>query len=126
MQVSDWSARNNMIKSLNAIRNRRFAIVTAVYWFLLLYIIAALVWWFIELERQNREMAAIKLHSITATDTSYQHEVNKLNDETRRHTVQYAMEGITFLALIMLSAGYVYRALRRQIRFCLLYTSPSP
>ena len=105
-----------MIKSLNAIRNRRFAIVTAVYWFLLLYIIAALVWWFIELERQNREMAAIKLHSIKATETSYQHEVNKLNDETRRHTVQYAMEGITFLALIMLSAGYVYRTLRRQIR----------
>ena len=105
-----------MIKSLNAIRIRRFAIVTAVYWFLLLYIIAALVWWFIELERQNRDMAAIKLHSIAANDTRYQHEIDKLNDETRRHTVQYAMEGITFLALIMLSAGYVYRTLRRQIR----------
>jgi len=60
-------------------------------------------------------MAAIKLHSIAVNDTKYQHEVDKLNDETRRHTVQYAMEGITFLALIMLSAGYVYRALRRQI-----------
>ena len=105
-----------MIKSLNAIRNRRLTIVTAVYWFLLLYIIAALVWWFIELERQNRDMAAIKLRSIAANESRYQQQVDKVNEETRRHTVQFAMEGITFLVLIMLSAGYVYRALRRQIR----------
>ena len=90
--------------------------MTAVYWFLLLYIIAALVWWFIELERQNRDMAAIKLRSIAANESRYQQQVDKVNEETRRHTVQFAMEGITFLVLIMLSAGYVYRALRRQIR----------
>ena len=105
-----------MIKSLNAIRNRRLTIVTVVYWFLLLYIIAALVWWFIELERQNRDMAAIQLGSISTTDSNYREKVDKINDQTRRHTTQFAMEGITFLVLIMLSAGYVYRALRRQIR----------
>jgi two-component system, OmpR family, sensor histidine kinase CiaH len=116
MRASGWSVQNNMIKRLNAIRNRRFAIVTAVYWFLLLYIIAALVWWFIELERQNRDMAAILLNSIPVNARNYQEQVYKVNDETRRHTVQFAMEGITFLVLIMLSAGYVYRALRRQIR----------
>src|SRR6478609_6648108 len=103
MRASGWSVQNNMIKRLNAIRNRRFAIVTAVYWFLLLYIIAALVWWFIELERQNRDMAAILLNSIPVNARNYQEQVYKVNDETRRHTVQFAMEGITFLVLIMLS-----------------------
>lgn len=92
------------------------AIATAVYWFLLVYIIAALVWWFIELERQNRDMAAVKLASIPSTSTNYQQQVEALRVESRRHTTQYLAEGITFLGLIMLSAGYVYRALRRQIR----------
>ncbi|HSB92624.1 MAG TPA: ATP-binding protein [Flavitalea sp.] len=105
-----------MIKRLKAFRNRRLTIVTAVYWFLLLYIIAALVWWFIELERQNRDMAAVRLNAVATNEAQQKEQVEKINEDTRRHTVQFAMEGITFLVLIMLSAGYVYRALRRQIR----------
>jgi len=116
MQASDWSVLNNMIKRLKAIRNRRLAVVTAVYWFLLVYIIAALVWWFIELERQNQQMTAIKINSISANQPGYQNLLAAINQEKKRHTFQFAMEGITFLGLIMLSAGYVYRALRRQIR----------
>lgn len=104
------------MKNLIAFRKRRLAVVTAVYWILLLYIIAALVWWFIELERQNRDMAELKTASLTSGTGAYVSELEKIRDEKRRHTTQYFMEGITFLALIMLGAGYVYRALRRQIK----------
>ena len=31
------------------------------FWILLIYVIAALVWWFISLERQSADMTALKL-----------------------------------------------------------------
>ncbi len=41
--------------------------VTIVYWLLLIYIIAALVWWFISLERQNAQMKDFHVKQLTAT-----------------------------------------------------------
>jgi len=37
---------------------------TVIYWMLLVYIIAALVWWFITLEKQNRKMANQQYQSL--------------------------------------------------------------
>lgn len=37
------------------------------FWILLVYVIAALVWWFVSLERQNHEMARLKLSELKKT-----------------------------------------------------------
>jgi hypothetical protein len=40
---------------------KTFTIIIVIYWVLLMYIMAALVWWFISLENQNREMTELRL-----------------------------------------------------------------
>jgi K+-sensing histidine kinase KdpD len=42
--------------------------------------------------------------------------MNYIEEEKRRNAAQYLGEGITFLALMLLGAVFVYRAVRRQIR----------
>lgn len=99
---------------------RKLAVATLVYWILLFYIIAALVWWFISLEKQNREMHALKLddlkiHAQTTGDNIDKATIS-LEQEKERNTTKYIAEGLTFLALILLGAGFVYRAVRRQLK----------
>lgn len=92
----------------------KLRLVTVVYWFLLLYIIAALIWWFIALERQNKRITEIRINA-----AEQQHDIKAMLDaiaEGNRKTAQYIGEGVTFLALIMVGAVFVYRAVRRQIR----------
>ena len=40
---------------------KRLLLITIAYWVFLIYIIAALVFWFIELNKQNRQMNNYKL-----------------------------------------------------------------
>ena len=40
---------------------------TLTYWLLLTYIVAAYVWWFISLERQNSQMRQFKLAQLEAS-----------------------------------------------------------
>lgn len=95
---------------------RKFAFITVVYWVLLLYMIAALVWWFVALNNQNADMAAFRLADINKDDPQYISKVEKINEAKKRKTAQYIGEGSTFLALILLGAVFVYRATRKQIK----------
>lgn len=99
---------------------RKLAVATLVYWTLLFYIIAALVWWFISLEKQNREMHALKLDDLKIHAQTTGEKIDKatilLEQEKERNTTKYIAEGLTFLALILLGAGFVYRAVRRQLK----------
>ena len=47
---------------------KRLRRATIIYWMLLLYIIAALVWWFISLENQNQEMTSLKYELLSKTN----------------------------------------------------------
>lgn len=102
--------------------NSRFTKAAVIFSLLLLYIIAALVWWFISLEKQNDEMLAYKLEKteeVIKIDNNLQHykvERHKAVDLHRRNRVKYAGEGIVFLGLILLGAFYVYRSMRQQIQ----------
>ncbi len=94
---------------------------TFLYWSLLLYVVAALIWWFISLEKQNHLLAEKDLASlqgkkayITATD--YQEQLRQIERRRTKNTTKYISEGITFLALIGISAVWVYRSVRRRIR----------
>lgn len=95
---------------------KRFIIVSIAYWFLLLYIIAALVWWFIALGNQNRQMTNYKLNELLLDDPAYLTKYERIQEEKKRKATAYIGEGITFLALTLIGALFVYRAVRRQIK----------
>jgi two-component system sensor histidine kinase CiaH len=91
-------------------------VASTVYWFLLFYIIAALVWWFITLENQNRSMANYRLNELKLYDPAYPAQYDTITSDKKRKTAQYISEGITFLALTLVAAIFVYRAVRRQFK----------
>jgi two-component system, OmpR family, sensor histidine kinase CiaH len=101
---------------MNPQKKRRLALITIVYWFLLSYIIAALVFWFISLSGQNDRIRQLRLQEIPISDPRHQQKVAEVNDEHRRKSAQYIGEGATFFLLILLGAVFVYRATRKQLR----------
>lgn len=102
--------------------NNRFKKTAIIFSLLLLYTIAALVWWFISLEKQNDNMHVYKLNHLQTVLSQqkdqdiYNAELLKIEDEYRRNRVKYASEGIVFLGLIVLGAYYIYRSLRQQFQ----------
>ena len=88
-----------------------------IYWFLLAYIIAALIWWFISLNHQNEQMASFELRQLNTSQPQYAEQVSKIQDAQKRKTAQYIGEGITFFLLIMAGAVFVSRSIRRQLKF---------
>lgn len=91
-------------------------LASIVYWFLLVYIIAALVWWFIALEKQNRQMATYKISELKKDDPAFQEKYATITNEKKRKTTQYIGEGTTFLVVILIASIFVYRAVRRQFK----------
>jgi signal transduction histidine kinase len=103
-----------------ASRKKNLTRASVAYLFLLLYILAALVWWFISLQQQSNQMAELKLSLLKKESSidpiTYQREVAKINEENRRAHGKYISEGATFLLLSLLGAFFVFRAVRKQIR----------
>ncbi|HUQ67373.1 MAG TPA: ATP-binding protein [Flavitalea sp.] len=93
---------------------KRLILITIAYWVLLIYIIAALVWWFIALNNQNGQMSNYKLSELIISDPAFVKKKNEILNDQQRKTTQYISEGATFLALIILGAAFMYRAVRRQ------------
>lgn len=87
-----------------------------IYWFLLAYVLAALIWWYIALSRQNNDMVSLKIQEIKKDDPRYLEKYEKIQDEKRRKTAQYIGEGSIFLLLITAGAIFVYRAANRQLK----------
>jgi two-component system sensor histidine kinase CiaH len=91
---------------------------TIVYWVLLIYILAALVWWFVSLERQSRQITDLKYKNLseqTGLTTEEQIKtLERIDSESKRNSAKYIGEGITFLILITIGAVFIYRSVRRQ------------
>ena len=105
---------------MKANRKKRFTTPTVAYLFLFAYILAALVWWFISLQRQSNVLADLQL-SLLQSDSArnapdYRQRVMKIEDNKQRAHAKYIGEGITFLLLSMAGAFFVYRSARKQIR----------
>lgn len=98
------------------IKPHKLVVVSLVYWVLLTYMVAALLFWFTELEKQNRNITQIKLSEINNDSPSFYSESIKIEELKNRKTAQYIGEGFTFLVLIIVGAIYVYRAARKQIK----------
>ncbi|MBV9989234.1 MAG: GHKL domain-containing protein [Chitinophagaceae bacterium] len=97
-------------------RKHGLAFITIVYWLLLGYMVAALCWWFIALERQNQDIATIKKNKLDIAASGYQAQLDDILSLRNRKTAQYISEGLTFLAVTVLGAAFVFRAVRRQFR----------
>lgn len=101
---------------MNASKKKRLALITIVYWFLLLYIIAALIFWYISLTKQNNAIAELRISEVKKDDFLFDQKISKIKDDKRRKEAQYIGEGSIFLVVILLGAVFVYRATRRQIK----------
>ncbi|MFS8081946.1 MAG: sensor histidine kinase [Ginsengibacter sp.] len=86
-----------------------------VYWFLLAYIIAALVFWFVELNAQNVEISRYKLDLIDVNDPLHVRKTLDLKIAYHRNMLQFIGEGATFLFLIIAGAVFVFRIIDRQL-----------
>lgn len=91
--------------------------VNFIYWVFLTYMIAAFVWWYVSLEKQNSEIATVKFQSIRTDDPALYEKVKSIEAFEARKTKQYIYEGVTFLFLFLLGAIYVYRSLLKQLRY---------
>lgn len=97
-------------------KRKRFTIITIVYWFLLTYILTALLFFVFSLLKQNRQMAEYKLLQLKKDDPTYIAQVEQIQKQEKTKVAQYVGEGVTFMLLIFVGAVFVYRATRRQIR----------
>jgi signal transduction histidine kinase len=98
----------------NKFKVRPLRIIYIFYWFLLAYILAALTFWFIELNKQNRQLTSFKLQTVSANDSHLQKQKN-IQFENERKTAQYIGEGATFLLLILTGAVLVFRLINKQL-----------
>ena len=87
-----------------------------IYWFLLLYIVAALVWWYIELSRQNTQMTEYKIHRLNTQDINYSQQLNSIIKDEDRKTAQYIGEGSIFFLLISAGAIFLFKAVNTQLK----------
>jgi signal transduction histidine kinase len=96
-------------------------VFTSVYLVLLGYIICALVFWEMALQRQNGQIFAQSIITLQsrvdtlAEPVVYHQEMGKLAATFRSHEKQYLAEGITFLLVTLIGAGVVYRSINRRI-----------
>lgn len=107
---------------MNAREKRKLRWATGVFWFLLAYIIAALVWWFISLQKQNLQMQHLEEQLLSQKfdprqqPAQYTEALGQLQQEASRNLTKYLGEGFTFLALILISAIFIYRSVSRQFK----------
>jgi two-component system, OmpR family, sensor histidine kinase CiaH len=87
-----------------------------IYWVLLAYIVAALIWWFISLSNQNKQMSQLKINELSTTDVNYAVKYSAIIDTKKRKVAQYVGEGATFLLLIIAGAIFIFRAIRKELR----------
>lgn len=100
----------------NRFQKKRISLIYVFYWVMLAYIIAALVFWFIALDIQNKQITRFKIERLTASDPGYERQLRKISEEESRKTFQYVGEGLTFFILIIAGAVLVFRMLRKQLR----------
>jgi len=98
------------------LKSKKIRVIFFIYWVLLLYIIAALVWWFIALSRQNEQMTAFKLTELKKDDPQYLASYAGIQEDEKRKTAQYIGEGSIFFLLILAGAIFVYKAVSRELK----------
>jgi len=94
--------------------------VRIIYWLFLTYMVAAFIWWYVALVKQNDLLTATKIETLTARGVIDQEQITSIEAFATRKTKQYIGEGLTFLLLFLLGAIYVYRSLLKQLKYSTL------
>ena len=82
--------------------------------------VAAFIWWYVALVKQNDLLTATKIETLTARGVIDQKQIASIEAFATRKTKQYIGEGLTFLLLFLLGAIYVYRSLLKQLKYSTL------
>ena len=107
-------AYNDALKS--RLKLKRLQTIYILYWFLLSYILAVLVFWFVILNKQNLQLSQYQQDLIDVDDVLHEQKQLEITQEKNTNTAQYLGEGITFLFLIGTGAIFVFRAINRQFK----------
>jgi two-component system sensor histidine kinase CiaH len=103
------------------VNTKKLQLTNIVFWVLLLYIIAALVWWYFSLYTQNEEIYKLQVENISnsqveSSPSTLHQQLEKIQDTRQRNRAKYIGEGGTFFILILVGAAYIYRSVRQQFR----------
>lgn len=80
MLVAVMSRRNNY---MSIFKTKNLALITFMYWFLLVYVVALLIWWFISLEQQNQQRAGYFIQALQKDDPLFQSKLEKIQKERK-------------------------------------------
>lgn len=113
--------RSNKANLMPATIAKRLKRTTFVFWMLLFYIIAALVWWYVSLQHQSRLLTEQQYQNLSIkkdelSPDEYNVEYSAITKAKERNTQKYAGEGVIFLILILVGAYFVLRSIKRQFR----------
>jgi signal transduction histidine kinase len=96
--------------------------VSFVYFLVMAYTIAALVWWGILLFRQSEQIRRFEQQNLSlrvdslAQPVEHQLQLQRINKEEHMRSFKYLGEGIIFLGIILLGALFVYRAVWKYMK----------
>jgi signal transduction histidine kinase len=97
-------------------KSKKIRFIYFFYWFLLAYILAALVWWYIALNRQNTKMSELKMSEIALNEPNRIQQIEEIKAAEARKNAQYLGEGAIFLLLIGAGAIILFRAVSNQLK----------
>jgi signal transduction histidine kinase len=97
-------------------KSKKIRFILFLYWFLLAYILSALVWWYIALNRQNHAMGELKKAGIAFSDPTRNAQFTAIEAAGKRKMAQYIGEGSIFLLLIGAGAIVLFRAINNQLK----------
>ena len=95
----------------------RLQFIRVVYWLFLTYMVAAFIWWYVTLVKQNQQIANVQYGVLKNNDLEFEKKSQSIAQYQIRKNKQYIGEGLTILFLFLLGAIYVYRSLIKQIRY---------
>lgn len=95
---------------------KKLAWITFLYWFLLLYIVSALIWWFIALVKQADAVTVLRLAQLDPGQPDFLLQQQDALGFKKRKVAQYVGEGSIFFLLIVIGAVFVYRSVRKQLQ----------
>jgi len=96
--------------------------ITTVYTLLLMYTIAALLFWGFSLQRQSHIIYSVERQSLhreidsAREPVAYATRLTELDEHLASRKKQYLGEGVTLMLILLIGAAVVYNSLRRTVR----------